>query len=140
MFSKEIEYALRSLVYIQSRNNVNHRPGIPQIASEIDAPQAFTAKILQRLVRLGLLNSMKGKGGGFYFDPEKPPLQIQTLVRALGGNKILDGCGFGLKQCTSENSCPIHDQYEPIRQSINHLLTSESIQSLAEKQTHLKEI
>lgn len=134
MFSKEIEYALRSLVYIQVKNYENQKPGITQIASEIDAPQAFTAKILQRLVRIGLLHSNKGKGGGFYFDPADSPLQIRTLVIALGGSKILDGCGFGLKQCDSQNPCPIHDQYQAIRQSLNELMSNESIQSLAAKQ------
>lgn len=134
MFSKEIEYALRSLVYIQVKNYENQRPGIPEIASQIDAPQAYTAKILQRLVRMGLLYSIKGKGGGFYFDPSDPPLQIRTLLISLGGSKILDGCGFGLKQCDSLNPCPIHNQYQPIRQALNELLSNESIQSLAEKQ------
>ena len=51
MFKKETEYALRALVYIQFQNLKNRRPGIAEIASEIETPQSFTAKILQRLVK-----------------------------------------------------------------------------------------
>ena len=72
MFNKETEYALRGLVYIQTQNMLGKKPGIVEIAKEIDSPQFYMAKILQRLVRLGFIASTKGKGGGFYFDVEKP--------------------------------------------------------------------
>lgn len=134
MFNKETEYALRSLVYIQFKNNMQHRPGIEEIATGIDAPQAFTAKILQRMVRLGFVNSIKGKGGGFYFDPQKPALTLKELILATEGGIVLNGCGFGMKHCDSENPCPLHDQYEPIREAINKLVSEESIQSLAKKE------
>ena len=71
MFKKETEYALRALVYIQLQNSKERRPGIAEIASEIETPQSFTAKILQRLVKQGFVESMKGINGGFFFNPAK---------------------------------------------------------------------
>ncbi len=133
MFNKETEYALRSLVYIQYQNDRQLRPGIDEIAKEIEAPQAFTAKILQRLVRLGFVNSIKGKGGGFFFDESKPELPLKELIVATEGGKIFEGCGFGMKHCDSANPCPLHDQYGPIREAINELVSRETIQSLARK-------
>jgi len=76
VFKKETEYALRGLVYIQIQNQLGKRPGILEIASEIDTPPSFTAKILQRMVRLGFIESVKGKNGGYYFDPEKEELSL----------------------------------------------------------------
>jgi Rrf2 family protein len=133
MFNKETEYALRSLVYIQYQNNQQLRPGIEEISKEIEAPQPFTAKILQRMVRLGFVNSIKGKGGGFLFDETKPEVTLKQLIHALEGSKIIEGCGFGLKYCDSTNPCPLHDQYGPIREAINKLVSEETIQSLARK-------
>ena len=72
MFNKETEYALRGLVYIKLQNLKGRRPGTYEVAKEIEAPPFYTAKILQRLVRFGFLRSLKGKGGGFFFDPDKP--------------------------------------------------------------------
>ena len=66
MFNKETEYALRGLVYIQLQNLSNRKPGVAEIAEEIEAPHFFTAKILQRLVRNGFVVSLKGKSGGFF--------------------------------------------------------------------------
>ncbi|OFX57877.1 MAG: hypothetical protein A2066_04550 [Bacteroidetes bacterium GWB2_41_8] len=136
MFNKETEYALRSLVYIQHQNYQSLRPGIEEIAKEIEAPQAYTAKILQRMVRLGFVNSIKGKGGGFIFDESKPEITLKQLILATEGAKILEGCGFGMKYCDAENPCPLHDQFGPIRDSINRLVSEETIQSLARKTNH----
>jgi len=133
MFNKETEYALRGLVYIKLQNLKSRRPGTAEIAKEIEAPPFYTAKILQRIVRVGFLESLKGKGGGFYFDETKPDLSLIKLITATKGDKSFSGCGFGLKHCDENNPCPLHEKYAPIRDSINKLISEETVQSLAEK-------
>jgi Rrf2 family protein len=133
MFNKETEYALRGLVYIKLQNLKGRRPGTVEIAKEIEAPQFFTAKILQRIVRGGLLRSHKGKNGGFFFDDAEPDLTLLKLISATEGDKTFSGCGFGLKHCDANNPCPLHEKYAPIRESINKLISEETVQSLAEK-------
>ena len=131
MFNKETEYALRALVYVQVQNIKGFRPGITEIAQEVDAPLFYTGKIMQRLVKQGFLTSIKGKGGGFLFDEHKPDLPIRTVIQAIEGIKTFAGCGFGLKHCDENNPCPLHGQYAPIRNSINNLISGNTIQSLA---------
>jgi Rrf2 family protein len=133
MFNKETEYALRGLVYIQAQNLEGRRPGIAEIAEQIDAPHFYTAKILQRLVRQGFVESQKGKGGGFYFDSKKPDLSLKQLIIATEGDKLFNGCGFGLKQCDENNPCPLHEKYALIRDALNQLVMEENVQSLAQK-------
>lgn len=133
MFNKETEYALRSLVYIQTQNFSHRKPGIEEIAKEIDAPRFFTAKILQRLVKNQFIQSIKGKGGGFFFKENSDELPIKELIIITEGSKVLESCGFGLKNCDCENPCPLHEQFAPIRQAINKLVRTETIQSLARK-------
>lgn len=133
MFNKETEYALRGLVYIKLQNLKIRRPGTIEIAKEIKAPRYFTAKILQRLVRFGFLESLKGKGGGFFFDENKPNLPLIKLISAIEGDRSFSGCSFGLNQCSENNPCPLHEKYAPIRKSINKLISEETVQSLAEK-------
>ena len=137
MFNKETEYALRALVYIQSQNLVSRNPGIYEISKEIESPHFYTAKILQRIVKQGLLESQKGKGGGFYFDKQKPDLKLIDLLLVTEGDRTFSGCGFGLKACDDENQCPLHFQYSPIRASIHKLVTEESIQSIVEKKQEI---
>ncbi len=133
MFKKESEYALRGMVYIQIQNLKGRRPGVPEIAHEIEAPFFFTAKILQRLVKIGFLRSVKGKGGGFFLDPDKDDLPLKHIITAIEGDQLFVGCGFGLKYCSENNPCPLHNQYSIIRDEINQLVTNETIQSMAKK-------
>ena len=133
MFNKETEYALRGLVYIQLQNLSGRKPGVTEIAKEIDAPPFYTAKILQRMVRNGFVESLKGKGGGFYFEKDKPDLPIKDLIVSTEGDKKISGCGFGLRYCDVNNPCPLHEKYAPIRDTINTLVSTETIQSLAKK-------
>jgi Rrf2 family protein len=133
MFNKETEYALRGLIYIKLQNMKNRRPGTAEVSKEIEAPPFFTAKILQRLVRTGFLESQKGKGGGFYFDPNKSDLTLEKLISATEGDRSFSGCGIGMKYCDENNPCPLHEKYAPIRDSINKLVSVETVQSLAEK-------
>jgi len=131
VFNKETEYALRGLVYVQVQNIKGNKPGIAEIAQEIDAPLFYTGKIMQRLVKQGFLTSIKGKGGGFLFDERKPELSLKLVIQAIEGDKTYCGCGFGLKHCNETHPCPLHEQYAPIRESIEHLVSQNTVQSLA---------
>lgn len=133
MFYKETEYALRGLVYIQLKNQQHHRPGITEIARETGAPAPYIAKILQRLVKAGMLISRKGKKGGFYFDPYQPELPLLEVVRTIEGDHVFNGCGLGLKLCSEEKPCPLHFKFAPIRLALHELLYNETIQSMARK-------
>jgi|WetSurMetagenome_2_1015567.scaffolds.fasta_scaffold130921_3 Rrf2 family protein len=133
MFNKETEYALRGLVYIQIQNLKDRKPGVDEISRETAAPRFFVAKILHRLVRAGFLNSLKGKGGGFFFEAKKSSPRIKDLVTAIEGDRVISGCVFGLAKCDSENPCPMHERYAPVRDAIENLFTSETILSLAGK-------
>ncbi len=133
MFNKETEYAFRALVYIQSRNFAGFRPGIGEIVAATDTPQFYIAKILQRLVKFGFLSSIKGKGGGFFFDEGKPELPLKDIVMAIEGDRSFCGCVFGLKHCDANNPCPLHHQFIDIRSSIDRMISTQTIQSLARK-------
>lgn len=135
MFKKETEYALRSLIYIQSKNIVNIRPGIIEIASEIDSPQSFTAKILQRLVKNGFIKSQKGKNGGFFFEKDKPELTLKEVIYSIEGDKSTSTCGLGLGSCDDTCQCPIHESFSLIREATEKLITEETIQNLVKKKS-----
>jgi Rrf2 family protein len=133
MIGKASEYAIRSLVYIFLQNQVGKRPGYKEIAEKISSPVPFTAKILQSLARAELVSSMKGRGGGFFFDDSADPLSLYKIIRVMEGEKFFIKCGFGLKRCDAENPCPLHDEYSLVRDGFFKLVTNQTIQSLASR-------
>ena len=133
MFKKETEYALRSLIYIQTQNWDSRKPSIIEIATEIGTPQSFTAKILQRLVRNGFILSMKGKNGGFYFNSDNPELTLKDIINSIEGDDSYSRCGLGLSTCDDSCQCPIHSSFSLIREATDKLISEETIQKLAKK-------
>ncbi len=133
MLSKSTEYAIRALVYVQLRNWEEKRPGVGEIAKEIEAPEAYTAKILQTLTKNKLMDSMKGRGGGFFFNDNQSNLSLYDVIHVIEGDAIFHKCGFGLKQCNNNNPCPLHEKYKNVRDEFFSIVKSETVKSLSIK-------
>jgi Rrf2 family protein len=125
MFSKTCEYAIRAVLFIARRSsNTGSKVGIKEIADGIDAPEHFIAKILQDLSRRGMVQSMKGPGGGFYFERASLDYTLADIVRTIDGDKIFSGCALGLKHCSESQPCPLHNDFKRIRAELQSVLES----------------
>ena len=133
MLTKSTEYAIRALVFIRLKNNQNQRPGVIEVASKIEAPTAFTAKILQTLTKQELISSMKGRGGGFFFTEGEKDLTLYRVIALMEGSSVFTQCGFGLSRCSDTNPCPLHHRYAAIREGYLQIAQTETIQTLASK-------
>ena len=133
MLTKSTEYAIRALVYVQLKNWENKRPGVGEIAKEIEAPEAFSAKILQTLTKHKLLDSMKGRGGGFFFTEYQSNLTLYDVIHVMEGDSCFHKCGFGLKNCNDDNPCPLHEKYKVVRDGFYEIVKAETIHSLAKR-------
>lgn len=132
MFSKTCEYAIRALIFIAQKSKDGSRIGIKDIAAGIDSPEYFIAKILQDLSRKGFVQSAKGPNGGFYMEAENLDLSIADIVRDIDGDKLFAGCGLGLKLCSEERPCPIHNDFKKIRNDIKEMLEQSKIEHFVE--------
>lgn len=133
MFSKACQYGIKSVIYIWKQSHVGQKVGAKEIASFVDAPEPFTAKVLQELVRKKIIGSQKGPTGGFYVGKEHEKFTLKDLVVAIDGDDLFSGCGLGLKQCSEENPCPLHYEIKKIRVDLVHMLTEKSLKQLAEE-------
>lgn len=59
MFSKACEYAIRASIYIAAETEDGRCIGLPDIAKKINSPEAFTSKILQKLVKNEVIQSIE---------------------------------------------------------------------------------
>ena len=72
MFSQTVEYALRAMVHLAQQSP--DQCTTDQIAQEMQVPKAYLAKVLQLLVRAGLVQSQRGLGGGMTL--ARPPAKV----------------------------------------------------------------
>lgn len=134
MFSKACEYAIKASIYIARQSLQQKRVNVKEVSQSIDAPVAFTAKILQVLCRENIMHSVRGQQGGFVFDELKQKqIKIFDLVKIFDGDGLFTQCGLGLHQCSSENPCPVHDDFKIVREKLLAMTQKHSLYDLALK-------
>jgi Rrf2 family protein len=134
MFSKACEYAIRATIYVAGKSKEGKNVGLKDIAKNIDSPEAFTAKILQKLVKDKLISSIKGPNGGFNLsNNQQEEVFLIDIVSSVDGPQTYDGCGLGLSECSEEKPCPIHFQFKAIRSKLKHMLENTNMLALLEK-------
>lgn len=132
MFSKACEYGIKATIFIATNSYEGRRVSPKEIAKEINSPEAFTAKILQALVRHKVINSVKGAYGGFEVNKNDLKfIKLSQIVKAIDGDGIYNGCGLGLETCDENHPCPVHEKFKGIRDELKHMLETTSLEELA---------
>lgn len=138
MFSKSCEYGLRSVLYIAQQSGLGTKVGVKDISEAINSPEAFTGKILQKLVKSDIITSVKGRWGGFTIDEKLAKnTSISKVVKAIDGNDVYTGCGLGLKKCDAQNPCPLHDRFLTIRNDLKQMLEENTVYDLVDSNNEI---
>jgi Rrf2 family protein len=130
MFLKSTEYALRAVVFLARNISENKRFGKKEIAEKLGFPEPYLAKILQHMVRHKIIRSAKGPQGGFYATDETLDISLLDIIDANEGLDFLKRCGMGLVDCNHEEPCPIHNEYDQIRQNLTKILSDKKIRDI----------
>lgn len=125
MFSKACEYALKIMIYLCSIKEEGRHAGLKDVAGAIDSPVAYTAKILQKLVKANLLESLRGPSGGFRVANRQ--ITLLEIVKTIDGERLVTGCVLGLKECNKEHPCPVHDKFVAVRDHLQGVLTTTNL-------------
>ena len=133
MFSKACKYAIRAVLYLAVHTDVKKKLGAKEVATAIDVPKHFLAKILQQLSRQDLIASIKGPNGGFYLPDEKRNITIAQIIECIDGRDTFSSCVLGLPVCSEEKPCPLHIHAFTFRESLKYQLRHQSIDELAHR-------
>ncbi len=91
MLSKKTQYAFRALSYLAE----NYGKGpvlISNISTEKKIPLKFLENILNELKKADLLESKKGKGGGYSLRISPRNINLATVIRVINGPIALLPC------------------------------------------------
>jgi Rrf2 family protein len=130
MFSKSFGYALRGLLYIALVQDERRKVQVDEIAGKLGVPRHFMGKIMKRLVKEGLLLSVKGPYGGFSLSGVTLQTPLYRLIEITDGLSTFDNCVLRLRACSSANPCPLHFQMVAIKNSLQELLVGTMILDL----------
>ncbi|GHA56991.1 RrF2 family transcriptional regulator [Pontibacter akesuensis] len=131
MLSKTCKYGIRAAAYVALKASDGVKLSVKEIAKEVDAPEAFTGKILQLLNKQHIITSQKGPHGGFYVERFQLDQPIIHIVNAIDGMAIFQECGLGLRQCSEVHPCPMHATFKVAREALLDVFQSTTLGQLA---------
>lgn len=131
MLSKKTKYAFKALIFL-----AQHEEEGPQLISEISkatrAPQKFLEAILLELKKMGILNSKKGKGGGYFIRVEPKQVKLSTIIRKINGPIALLPCASlnyyeKCDECVDEEKCTLKSTIEEVRDETLKILENKTL-------------
>ena len=126
MLSRTAEHALRAVLVLADRNGGRALPA-GEIAELLGVPRNYLAKTLQRLVRSGVLQSVRGPGGGFRLVRDPCDLPISAVLSEFDPVEPVDHCLLGYQSCDAGNPCAAHDRWTAWSRELSRLLDHTTI-------------
>src|SRR5690349_21362434 len=136
MLSKKSQYAFQALMYLSEKEKEGPVL-IAEISKKKRIPLKFLENILLELKKAGILESKKGKGGGYYFAVNPSEVPMAKVMRLLDGPIALLPCvslNFyeKCKNC-DEKSCGLHDMMVAVRDTTLRILEKRTVADIARK-------
>lgn len=129
LYTRGCEYAIRALSALVSEPD--RLMTVPEFCEKAHIPEAFTRKMLQKLVRAGILDSRRGPGGGFALGRDPKQITLMDVVVAIEDGPRTDQCVLGYEHCSDRNPCALHHAWAPIKLASIRMLNTQTIANLA---------
>jgi len=128
VFKVETRYALHAMVVLAQNDGL-----VPnaRLAERLDVSLPMVAKILNRLVRSGLVSSRPGPGGGYTLARAADAIPIMDVVTVCEGPEWSQGCILGLPRCGDDHPCEMHGTWGGLRDKIRGMLQNHSVAAMA---------
>jgi len=128
LINRDTDYAVKALLYITQLSP--KRMSVSELVNALDIPRPFLRKILQILSREGVLNSSRGKGGGFVLAVPPEEILLTQLIDIFQNPVKLSECIFREKICSDIGSCPLKNRIDSLERHVISELESITIESL----------
>lgn len=139
--SKKLEYALRALLYMASREQEKTFL-IKEIAASNGIPKKFLELILLELKNAGILSSKRGVSGGYRFFQPPSRIFVLDVYRAIEGDiepiECLRMGDFECESTVSQKWCAIRAMMEEMKELLEGQMKRWSIKKMADLEKELK--
>ena len=127
MISQTVEYALRAIVMIAQQD------GRPCTAKEISAttqvPGPYLSKLMQGLVRGGIVKSQRGLHGGFTLVKDPKHLTLWEVVDVVDPVQRIRSCPLGISSHAG-TLCPLHRNLDNVMATAEKMFRELTVSSM----------
>ena len=129
--SKKADYALIAMKHLAQKRESAPSTSAREIAEQYDIPIELLAKVLQRLVRTGLLVSTQGTRGGYTLSRAAGSITVADVIQAIDGPLTVTACSTEKNDCEQYSKCSIRDPLWQIRERIVAALGTVTLSEMA---------
>lgn len=134
MLSKKTQYAFKALIYLAEKK-AEGPVLISEISKKKKIPLKFLENILLELKKAGVLDSKKGKGGGYFFAMDPFKIKLAAIMRLIDGPIALLPCvslNFyeRCKNCDEKN-CGLSSAMIEVRDASLRILEKKTVADIA---------
>lgn len=105
---------------------------IDDVAERVALPNAFLRKVMNKLIGAGMLESVRGAGGGVRLLREASNIRVYEIVLAIDGDKRFTRCMLHFEACNPEKPCAFHAEWAKQREIIQDQLQTLTLKDIAE--------
>ena len=138
MISKKTKYGLKAMLYL-ARMCDRGPVLISDLSRDERIPKKFLEMILLTLKNNGILQSRKGKGGGYYLGKAPREISVGSVIRTLEGplapvpcvsETAYAKCG----ECLDELTCGIRSVMKDVRDAMANVLDKTSLADMLDRE------
>ena len=133
MLSKKSQYAFKALAYLTEK----YKQGpvlIAEISKKKKIPLKFLENILLELKKADILDSKKGKGGGYFLKMDPTKVKVAPIVRLVNGPIAMLPCVslYYYERCKNcdEKQCGLHEMMIEVRDASLAILENRTLSDL----------
>lgn len=130
LYRRSAQLAFQAMLVLATEPAGSWRP-VREIAVELGVPATYLTKVLQSLTRVGLLNSLRGPGGGVQLARSAQEIYLWDVLTAIQPAGEFQRCLVGLRTCNDLHPCPLHEAWRPIRTQIRAMLQTKTLWEFA---------
>ena len=127
-FSKSTELAIHGLWMLARRSP--ELLLISEMAEAQGASQSYLAKVFQKMARRGLVNSTRGKRGGFTLARRPESISIADVVRAIEAQEPIYDCLHLSRGCEGNSDCKLGGMFDEVEQVMYTVMERTSLADL----------
>ena len=130
-FTKATNYALHTMLALLDASPV--KPiGVQQLAELQGVSPTYLSKILTRLVKAGMIESVSGVNGGYRLSRKKDDITFLDIIHAIEGTASLFECDF-----VHGDECTIQAVMKEAEEKMESYLKNTKLTDLVQKKTQI---
>jgi len=133
VITRATEYAVRTVIFLaqQPKDDIVLKKDICRTQ---EVTPAFLTKILQPLIKAGIVNSQRGVGGGFLLAKDPQEITMLDILQAEEGQLKLNHCLVDANFCHRDTYCSAHEVWHDAQHEMAEVLERYSVADLVRRE------